>query len=85
MCSDKALQGESPMYINDLLIRNKSVYGRETRHDQFNFVCPKFRQNTEAGRSFSVSSIKLWNSLPDDYIDIDNVEALPAVNISLYC
>ena len=29
-----------------------------------NFVCPTFRQITEAGMSFS--SIKLWNSLPDD-------------------
>ena len=73
------------MYINDFLIRNKSVHGRETRHDQFNFVCPKFRHITEAGRSFGVSSIKLWNSLSDDYIDIDNFDALPAVNISLYC
>ena len=27
----KALQGESPMYINDLLITNKSVHGGETR------------------------------------------------------
>ena len=73
------------MYVNDLLIRNKSVHGRKTRLDQLNFVCPKFRHIPEAGRSFSVSSIKLWNILPDDYIDIDNVEALPAVNISLYC
>ena len=54
------------MYSNDLLITNKSVRGRETRHGQYNFVCPKFRHITEAGRSLSVSSIRLWNSLPDN-------------------
>ena len=35
----KALQGESTIYINDLLITNKSVHGKETRHGQYNFVC----------------------------------------------
>ena len=53
----KTLQGESPMYINDLLITNKSLHGRETRHGQQNFVCPTFRHITEVGRSSSVSSI----------------------------
>ena len=61
-----ALQGESPVYSDNLLITNKSVHGRETRHGQYNFVCPKFRHITEVGRSFSVGSIKLWNGLPDD-------------------
>ena len=41
--------------------------------------------DTSPKREGLFSSIKLWNSLPDDYIDIDNFEALPAVNISLYC
>ena len=34
----KALQGESTIYINDLLITNKSVHGKETRHGQYNLL-----------------------------------------------
>ena len=52
--------------LDILTVTNKSVHGRETRHGQYNFVCPTFRHITEAGRSVSVSSIRLWNSLPDD-------------------
>ena len=48
----KVWQGESSMYINDLLITNRSVHGRETRHGQYIFVCFKFRHITEAWRSF---------------------------------
>ena len=49
----KVLQGESPLYIADLLTTNKTVHGRETRRDQSdNFMCQ--------------SSVKLWNGLPDE-------------------
>ena len=29
-------------------------------------ICPKFCNITEAGRSFQVSSVTLWNSLPNE-------------------
>ena len=38
-------------------------YGRITRHEKLNLVCPKFNRVTEGGRSFTATSIKLWNSL----------------------
>ena len=58
----KALHGESPMYIESTLTTNHSLHGRETRHGQHNLICPKFHNIAEAGRSFQVSSVKLWNS-----------------------
>ena len=61
----KALHGESPTYITSSLTTNHSLHGRETRHGQYNLICPKFRNISEAGRSFQVSSVKLWNSLPN--------------------
>ena len=33
-------------------------------HGNYNLVCPKFNHETEEGKSFTVTSIKLWNSLP---------------------
>ena len=31
---------------------------------EVNFICPKYKRETEGGRTFSVTTIKLWNSLP---------------------
>ena len=39
---------------------------RETRHGKYKLICPKFHNITEAGRSFQVSSVNLWNSLPNE-------------------
>ena len=36
-----------------------------TRHGNINLVCPPYKRETEGGDSFTVSSIKLWNSLPN--------------------
>ena len=58
------LQGESPLYIADVLTTNKTVHGRETRHDQYNFVCTSPWRGR--GGSFNVSSVKLRNGLPDE-------------------
>lgn len=54
------------MYIESSLTTNYSLHGRGTRHGQYNLICPKFRNITEAGRPFQVSSVKLWNSLPNE-------------------
>ena len=58
------MQGESPLYIADVLTTNKTVHGRETRHDQYNFVCTSPRRG--GGGSFNVSIVKLRNGLPDE-------------------
>ena len=52
----KALQGESTIYINDLLIANKSVHGKGERHGQYNFVCfrrmPNVSTHHRSGKAF---------------------------------
>ena len=52
--------------MNSLLTRNADVHSRESRHGDFNLVCPRFTRETEGGRSFSVSTTRFWNSLPRD-------------------
>ena len=31
---------------------------------QLNFMCPRYNRELEGGKSFTVNSIKLWNTLP---------------------
>ena len=62
----RRLVGDSPSYMNSLLTRNADVHSRESRHRDFNLVCPRFKRETEGGRSFSVSTTIFWNSLPRD-------------------
>ena len=45
-------------------LRTNQYTVKRRDNGRHNFVCPTFRHNAEAGMSFS--SIKLWNSLPDD-------------------
>ena len=44
----KAFQGESTIYINDLLITNKSVHSKETRPGQYNFDTSPKREGLSA-------------------------------------
>ena len=62
----RRLVGDSLSYMNSLLTRNADVHSRESRHGDFNLVCSRFKRETEGGRSFSVSTTRLWNSLPRD-------------------
>ena len=59
----KRINGEVPLYIEDSLRLNSQQYSSVTRYSKINFICPKFNQVTEGGRSFSVSPCQLWNSL----------------------
>lgn len=62
----RRLVGDCPPYMNSLLTRNADVHSRESRYGDFNLVCPRFKRETEGGRSFSVSTTRFWNSLPRD-------------------
>jgi hypothetical protein len=55
-----------PSYIDKLFITNQSIHSRQTRHGGYNLVCPRYTRSSEVGRSFTISSIKLWNSLPPE-------------------
>ena len=57
------INSEVPLYIEDSLRLNSQQYSRVTRYSKINFICQKFNQVTKDGRSFSVSTCQLWNSL----------------------
>ena len=48
----------------------------DTRYATINAVCPKYRRETEGGRSFAVTATKLWNNLPLHTRKLDSVTCL---------
>jgi hypothetical protein len=46
-----------------MLVRNSDVHARNTRYSTLNMVCPKYIRETEGGRTFTVITIKEWNTL----------------------
>ena len=44
----------TPIYLNSLLVRNSEIHNRATRHSNINLVCPKYKQKTERGRTFTI-------------------------------
>ena len=53
-----------PEYMHDMLVRNFDQHKRSTRYNELNFICPRYKLETQDGRSFTVRSIKEWNALP---------------------
>ena len=60
----KRINGHLPNYLNEHLILNNERHSRNTGYSSINAVCPKYRKETEGGRSFAVSATRLWNSIP---------------------
>ena len=61
----KRLNENCPAYISELLTTNHQKQSRSSgRYSNNNFVTPRYRLKTEGGRSFLVTTCKLWNSLP---------------------
>ena len=60
----KRINNESPDYLVNMLRLNSSVNSRVTRYCNLNFICPKYKRETEGGRTFVVTTIKQWNQLP---------------------
>ena len=61
---NKRLQGNTPNYFNELLVINSNMHTKNTRYCNLNLFCPRYGCATEGGRSFTVRSIRDWNSLP---------------------
>ena len=59
----KRLNGFLPNYLNEHIVINNNIHSRNTRYSNFNVICPKYKRETDGGRTFSVSSTKLWNRL----------------------
>ena len=60
----KRLFGDCPSYMSQMLIRNADINERPSRHGLLNVVCPRFKRESEGGRSFTVSTTRLWNIIP---------------------
>ena len=69
----KRINGYLPSYLNEHLILNNKRHSRNTRFSSINAVCPKYRRETEGGRSFTVSATRLWNSTPIEIRKLDSV------------
>ena len=59
----KRLQGDVPVYLNDLLKLNSNIHSRKTRYCNFNLTSPRYNRETEGGRTFTVTTCKAWNTL----------------------
>ena len=69
----KRINGYLPNYITEHLILNNKRHSRNTRYSSINAVCPKYRKETEGGRSFAVSATRLWNSIPIEIRRLDSI------------
>jgi hypothetical protein len=69
----KRLYGECPAYIKEMLRVNSDIHNRSSRYGSINIVCPRFKRETEGGRTFSVRMSRIWNSLPNELKSIQNI------------
>ena len=58
--------GQSTSYMEQILVRNVDHGSRTNRHSNLNLICPRYKRETEGGKSFGVTGVKLWNSIPID-------------------
>ena len=57
----KRILGKTPVYLKQMLKLNSDTHIRNTRFSNLNFNCPRYKNETENGRTFTVRSIKEWN------------------------
>lgn len=69
------MHGNLPEHVNDLLVRNCDIHERSTRHNALNFIRPRYSQETVAGSSLTVHSIKECSSLPSEIRKLPSVES----------
>ena len=72
----KRLQGDVPVYINNLLKLNSDIHNRQTGYCNFNLASPRYNHETEGGRTFTIKTCKTWNSLSLPVRQRDSVDSL---------
>ena len=77
----KRLQGCVPSYLTNLLVLTSETHSRQTRYAKFNIACPRFKRNTEGGRTFTVTACREWNKLP---LQMRKAETLKTFKNSLW-
>ena len=72
----KRILGKTPVYLKQMLQLNSDTDNRSTRFSNLNFNCPRYKNETEGGRTFNVRSIKEWNKLDKDLEEPKNAKPL---------
>ena len=57
------------------ITRVSDISKRSSRHGNITLRCPKYSRETEGGRTFLISTIKLWNTLPVDIRSSNSIRA----------
>ena len=70
-----------PTYLTNFLIRNCKIHDKNTRYPNCNIICPKYKCMNDGGRTFTVTAVQLWNSLP---ISLKKKPTLKALKRSFY-
>jgi hypothetical protein len=61
----KRIHGGLSSYLEDNTVVNNQRHSRNTRYSNSNIICPRYKRETDGGRSFVVSNgAKLWKTLP---------------------
>ena len=71
----KRINGQSPSYMNELLILNSDINDRNSRYGSLNLVCPRFTRESEGGRSYSMRAARIWNTFPNSLKKSTNVHS----------
>ena len=73
----KIMNGQAPDYLVNKFSRVSDISKRRSsRYGNITFVCPKYNRETEGGKSFAVSAIKLWNNIPTTVRSSSNINTL---------
>ena len=67
------MHGYLPNYLDDQQVIDHKRHSRNTRYANLNAICPKYKRETEVGRTFAVSALRLWNNVPLSTRKVDSV------------
>ena len=68
----KRISGDCPSCMTQVVIRNADDDERTNRHGQLNLVY-RFKRESERERPFTVSTIRLWNKIPSEIRNKQNL------------
>ena len=69
----KRIHSNLPSYLGDCIILNNVRNSRNTRYANFNAICPRYKRETEGGRTFLVTATRQWNNIPLNIRKVDSL------------
>ena len=67
---------KTPVYMKQMLKLNSDTHNKSTRFSNLNFNSPRYKNETEGGRTFTVRSIEERNNLDKDLKELKSAKAL---------